>query len=92
MSQELAFALQSARVSPAMRKFYPPLPPVALVQRAGVRCRRCRYELRTLAIVGRCPECGMRITDSLGPPMAPVRRLVAVFALAARDLRLRASL
>lgn len=48
-------------------------------------CRRCRYNLRTLATDARCPECGTRVAVTLGlePMLAPLvdtphhRRLVA---------------
>src|SRR3954468_3756176 len=37
-------------------------------------CRRCRYNLRTLATDGRCPECGTRVAVTLGlePTLAPL--------------------
>jgi hypothetical protein len=30
-----------------------------------IMCSRCRYDLRGLSVVGRCPECGESIIDSL---------------------------
>jgi hypothetical protein len=44
----------------------PPLPIAAPVNEQGVvvadlLCRRCQYNLRTLPVAGRCPECGLSV-------------------------------
>src|SRR5688572_1470165 len=56
-----------------MNRYPPPYPPPDVlpqmspsVDPAGVvvadlSCRRCQYNLRTLSIGGRCPECGLAV-------------------------------
>ena len=44
-----------------------PLPPIPAspVVLADLPCRKCSYNLRTLSIESRCPECGTPVSDSL---------------------------
>lgn len=44
-------------------------PPVASVEvvRYDLLCLRCGYNLRTLSLSGRCPECGTRVAESWTP-------------------------
>ena len=60
------------------RKFYPPSLPPRHVG-ASIPCVRCGYDLKTLHVHRRCPECGLMVDWSLARHAAgratPMRRL-----------------
>jgi len=52
----------------------PNQPPAQSGQRilGDLPCKHCGYNLRTLLLAGRCPECGAAVADTLAqPPQAP---------------------
>ncbi len=62
------------------------IPPIAAVLTGDLRCASCRYDLRGLSIVHRCPECGLpvqvtvlSVIDPRAAEIQPIRfaRLVA---------------
>ncbi|MEO1008350.1 MAG: hypothetical protein AAFX79_07270 [Planctomycetota bacterium] len=62
-------------------------PVVAAVLSGELRCAACRYDLRGLSVLERCPECGLKIATSIlavvdprAQEFEPVRRPSAIAA------------
>lgn len=59
---------ESAEVAMNPARIDSPVMPESLrreVLRAELLCRKCGYDLRTLAVGGKCPECGLEIWQTL---------------------------